>query len=105
MNKRYNLRLGSLWADAFRGHGLCLLKKTTLRGLRSHAIPAGFSDLRSVKLVCSFLIVIFIILLSQLLFFCSKQRVLTIKVQFAPTIAEEKHEVSCGRSVKYGHVL
>src|SRR5699024_9303464 len=22
MNKGYNLRLGSLWADAFRGHGL-----------------------------------------------------------------------------------
>src|SRR5699024_12649928 len=39
----------------------------------------------------------FIILLSQQLFFRSKQRVLTIKVQFAPTLAEEKHEDSCGR--------
>src|SRR5690625_1208156 len=105
MNKRYNLRLGSLWADAFRGHGLSLLKKTTLRGLRTHAIPAGVTARRSPRLVCAFLIVIFIILLSQQLFFCSKQRVLTIKVQFAPTLAEEKHEDSCGRSVKYGHVL
>src|SRR5690625_5002497 len=66
----------------------------------SFAIPAGVTALRSPRLVCAFLIVIFIILLSQQLFFCSKQRVLTIKVQFAPTLAEEKHEDSCGRKAR-----
>ena len=65
--------------------------------LRTHAIPAGVTARRSPRLMCAFLIVIFIILLSQQLFFCSKQRVLTIKVQFAPTLVEEKHEDSCGR--------
>src|SRR5699024_12036006 len=73
--------------------------------LRTHAIPAGVTARRSPRLMCAFLIVIFIILLSQQLFFCSKQRVLTIKVRFDPTLVEEKHEDSCGRSVKYGHVL
>src|SRR5699024_11206560 len=58
------------------------------------AIPAGVTARRSPRLMCAFLIVIFIILLSQQLFFCSKQRVLTIKVQFAPTLVEEKHEDS-----------
>src|SRR5690625_4130731 len=62
--------------------------------LRTHAIPAGVTARRSPRLVCAFLIVIFIILLSQQLFFCSKQRVLTIKVQFASTLAVEKHEDS-----------
>jgi len=61
------------------------------------AIPAGVNARRSPRLMCAFLIVIFIILLSQQLFFCSKQRVLTIKVQFSPTLVEEKHEDSCGR--------
>src|SRR5699024_9701120 len=31
--------------DAFRGHGLSLLEKTTLRGLRTHAFPAGVTHL------------------------------------------------------------
>src|SRR5699024_1889786 len=34
-------RPGSLRVDAFRGHGLSLLEKTTLRGLRTRAIPAN----------------------------------------------------------------
>jgi len=34
-------RPGSIRADAFRGHGLSLLEKTTLRGLRTRAIPAN----------------------------------------------------------------
>ncbi len=34
-------RPGSLRVDAFRGHGLSLLEKTTLRGLRTRAVPAG----------------------------------------------------------------
>src|SRR5699024_3630784 len=38
-------RPGSLRVDAFRGHGLSLLEKTTLRGLRTRAIPAGVTTL------------------------------------------------------------
>ena len=33
--------------DAFRGHGLSLLEKTTLWGLRTRAIPAGVTTLHS----------------------------------------------------------
>jgi len=42
-NKRNHHRLGSLRADAFRGHGLSLLrsKERFLRGLRTRAIPVG----------------------------------------------------------------
>src|SRR5690625_4444428 len=42
----YCCRPGSIRADAFRGHGLSLLEKTTLRGLRTRAIPAGQGRLR-----------------------------------------------------------
>src|SRR5690625_2437254 len=38
-------RPGSLRVDAFRGHGLSLLEKTTLWGLRTRAIPAGVTTL------------------------------------------------------------
>src|SRR5699024_7474779 len=38
-------RPGSIRADAFRGRGLSLLEKTTLRGLRTRAIPAGVTAL------------------------------------------------------------
>src|SRR5690625_644288 len=41
----YCCRPGSIRADAFRGHGLSLLEKTTLRGLRTRAIPAGVTAL------------------------------------------------------------
>ena len=41
----YCCRPGSNRADAFRGHGLSLLEKTTLRGLRTRAIPAGVTAL------------------------------------------------------------
>ena len=34
-------RPGSLVTDAFHGHGLSLLEKTTLRGLRTRAVPVG----------------------------------------------------------------
>src|SRR5699024_3742643 len=37
----YCYRPGSIRADAFRGHGLSLLEKTTLRGLRTRAISAN----------------------------------------------------------------
>src|SRR5690625_3229095 len=47
----YCCRPGSLRADAFRGHGLSLLEKTTLRGLRTRAIPAGVTALHSPGLV------------------------------------------------------
>src|SRR5699024_9328349 len=47
----YCYRPGSLRADAFRGHGLSLLQKTTLRGLRTRAIPAGVTALHSPGLV------------------------------------------------------
>src|SRR5699024_1799895 len=42
----YCYRPGSIRADAFRGHGLSLLEKTALRGLRTRAIPAGQGMLR-----------------------------------------------------------
>ena len=51
-------RLGSLWADAFRGHGFSLLEKTTLRGLQTHAIPAGVTALRSPRLLKLFNVII-----------------------------------------------
>src|SRR5699024_12478414 len=41
----YCYRPGSFRVDAFRGHGLSLCKKTTLRGLRTRAIPAGVTTL------------------------------------------------------------
>src|SRR5690625_6739913 len=44
-------------------------------------------------------IFIFIILLSSC-FSALNNSVLTIKVQFAPTLAEEKHEDSCGRKAR-----
>src|SRR5699024_8850487 len=47
----YCFRPGSIRADAFRGHGLSLLEKTALRGLRTRAIPAGVTALLSPGLV------------------------------------------------------
>src|SRR5699024_8753962 len=47
----YRYRPGPIRADAFRGHGLSLLEKTTLRGLRTRAIPAGVTALLSPGLV------------------------------------------------------
>src|SRR5699024_3572290 len=44
-------RPGSVRVDAFRGHGLSLLEKTTLRGLRTRAISAGVTTLLSPGLV------------------------------------------------------
>jgi len=49
--KRNHDRLGSLRADAFRGHGFSLLEKTTLRGLQTRAFPAGVTALRSPRLL------------------------------------------------------
>src|SRR5699024_5252564 len=47
----YCFRPGSIRAAAFRGHGLSLLEKTALRGLRTRAIPAGVNALLSPGLV------------------------------------------------------
>src|SRR5699024_12119960 len=47
----YCYRPGPIRADAFRGHGLSLLEKTTLRSLRTRAIPAGVTALLSPGLV------------------------------------------------------
>ena len=58
----YCCRPGSIRADAFRGHGLSLLEKTTLRGLRTRAIPAGVTALLSPGLVM-WLMLIFVLVL------------------------------------------
>src|SRR5699024_1187427 len=93
--------LSSRYSDLPTHTGCASTDVATGRGVFSlwtySAIPAGVTARRSPRLMCAFLIVIFIILLSQQLFFCFKQHVLTIKVQFAPTLVEEKHEDSCGR--------
>src|SRR5690625_1145778 len=79
----YCCRPGSIRADAFRGHGLSLLEKTTLWGLRTRAIPARVNALLSPGLVM-WLMLIFIIVLLQLMV-----------VNAIP--AEEIHEDSWGR--------
>ena len=79
MNKSYNLRLGSLWADAFRGHGLSLLEKPTLRGLRTRAIPAGVTARHSPRLVWCRLLMLFYNFTISAVVFCSKQQYINNK--------------------------
>ena len=58
----------SLGADAFRGHGLNLLEKPTLRGLRTRAFPAGVtapSDPELLKLYDAILAIAGIVIISK----------------------------------------
>src|SRR5690625_2393939 len=75
-------RSGSIRADAFRGHGLSLLEKTTLWGLRTRAVPAGVTALHSPGLVKLYDVFILLLLPQSVV---SKLK-----------LAEEKHEDSCG---------
>src|SRR5690625_1153514 len=78
----YCYRPGSIRADAFRGHGLSLLEKTTLRGLRTRAISAGVTALHSPGLVKLYDVFILLLLPQSVV---SKLK-----------LAEEKHGDSCG---------
>src|SRR5690625_7884260 len=68
-------QLISTTGGAFRGHGLSLLKKTTLRGLRTHAIPAGVPPFVPINL-----------------FRISKSRIITLYMTFKTQPNHAKHE-------------
>ena len=78
----YCCRPGSIRAGAFRGHGLSLLEKTTLRGLQTRAISAGVTTLHSPGLVKLYDVFILLLLPQSVV---SKLK-----------LAGEKHGDSCG---------